>query len=163
MKIRILMIFQQSQMFRYQFFSSKHGKLLALFCLNLGFKLKIFPGLISLRIFTTFIFVKTWRFTKFPNICWKWLQSIKCKKEDMVLSRGWKFWFAFYQTFKEWSPLYLPTLKSGHLYEFILTKIDFLLIFRDKRLVSALWISRLSHFTIFWETIYIELCNNQGA
>ena len=48
------------------FFPSKHEKLLALFCLNLGFKLKIFPGLISLRIFTTFIFVKTWRFTKFP-------------------------------------------------------------------------------------------------
>ena len=97
---------QGMSVFHYQFFSSK---LLALFCLNLGFKLKIFPGLISLRIFTTFIFVKTWRFTKFPNICWKWLQSIKCRKEDMVLSRGWKFWFAFYQTFKEWSPLYLPT------------------------------------------------------
>ena len=96
------------------FFSSKHDKLLALFCLNLGFKLKIFPGLILLRIFTTFIFVKTWRFTKFSNICWKWLQSIKSRKEDMVLSRGWKFWFAFYQTFKEWSPLYLSTLKSGH-------------------------------------------------
>ena len=94
------------------FFLSKHGKLLALFCLNLGFKLKIFPGLISPRIFTTFIFVKTWGFSKFPNICWKWLvQSIKCRKKDMVLTKGWKFWFAFYQTFKEWSPLYLSTLK----------------------------------------------------
>ena len=27
------------------FFSSKHGKLLALFCLNLGFKLKIIPAI----------------------------------------------------------------------------------------------------------------------
>ena len=163
MKIRILMIFQQSQMFRYQFFSSKHGKLLALFCLS-WVQIENLSRVDFTEHFHYFYFCQNMVIHKVFKHLLKVVTEYKMqKKEDMVLSRGWKFWFAFYQTFKEWSPLYLPTLKSGHLYEFILTKIDFLLIFRDKRLVSALWISRLSHFTIFWETIYIELCNNQGA
>ena len=118
MKIRILMIFLQSQMFRYQFFFIKHGKFLALFCLNLAFKLKIFPGLISMRIFTTFIFVKTWQFFFFKHLLKVVTKYIKKKKEDMVLSRGSKFWFAFYQTYKEWSPLYLPT--SPKIWAFII-------------------------------------------
>jgi|ERR1711971_1552250 len=101
MKIRILMIFQQSQMFRYQFFFIKTCQTSSPFLSESWVQIENLSRVDFTENFHYFYFCQNMVIHKLFKHMLKVVTEYKNRKEDMVLSRGWTFWFAFYQSFKE--------------------------------------------------------------
>ena len=114
MKICILMIFQQSQMFRYQFFFIETWQTSSPFLSESWVQIDNLSRVDFNENFHYFYFCQNMAIHKLFKHLLKVVTEYKMQKRGHGFIKSLEILFCFLPNLQGMIPLYLPTLKSGH-------------------------------------------------